>query len=109
MGGTGGVGPGKSGPGFTGIVMVNPPWLSMSNTCPATLFRRGGRHDRTCRDDRLARPPYRQRKPMTLKQLQGAKKPRPENEIATKEYDVARFEETRAAYVMALERRGKAA
>lgn len=39
----------------------------------------------------------------------GSKKPRPENEIATKEYDVARFEEIRAAYVKALERRGQAA
>lgn len=38
-----------------------------------------------------------------------AKRPRPENEIATKEYDVARFEEIRAAYVKALERRSAAA
>lgn len=38
-----------------------------------------------------------------------SKKPRPENEIATKEYDVARFEEIKAAYVKALERRQAAA
>lgn len=35
----------------------------------------------------------------------GSKKPRPENEIATKEYDIARFEEIKAAYLKALERR----
>ena len=39
----------------------------------------------------------------------GSKKPRPETEIATKEYDLARFEEIRAAYVKALERRSAAA
>lgn len=38
-----------------------------------------------------------------------SRKPRPENEITTKEYDVARFEEIRAAYVKALERRQAAA
>jgi hypothetical protein len=38
-----------------------------------------------------------------------AKKPRPENEIATKEYDIARFEEIKVAYQKALERRGVAA
>ena len=38
-----------------------------------------------------------------------AKKPRPENEIDAKEYDVARFEEIKAAYVKALERRRAAA
>ncbi|MBB3453922.1 hypothetical protein FHT86_002178 [Rhizobium sp. BK313] len=39
----------------------------------------------------------------------GSKKPRAEGEIATKEYDIARFEEIKAAYVKALERRGQAA
>lgn len=39
----------------------------------------------------------------------GSKKPRSENEIATKEYDIARFEEIKAAYLKALERRGQAA
>nr|WP_058320152.1 hypothetical protein [Sinorhizobium sp. GL28] len=39
----------------------------------------------------------------------GSKKPRPENEIATKEYDIARFEEIKSAYLKALERRGQAA
>lgn len=38
-----------------------------------------------------------------------ARKPRPENEIAAKEYDVARFEEIKAAYMKALERRWQAA
>lgn len=38
-----------------------------------------------------------------------SKKPRPENEITTKEYDIARFEEIRVAYLKALERRGAAA
>ncbi|KSV78982.1 hypothetical protein N182_18470 [Sinorhizobium sp. GL2] len=37
----------------------------------------------------------------------GSKKPRPENEIATKEYDIARFEEIKAAYLKALERRNQ--
>ncbi len=39
----------------------------------------------------------------------GSKKPRPEGEIEVKEYDIARFEEIKAAYVKALDRRGKAA
>ncbi|MBA9034959.1 hypothetical protein [Rhizobium leguminosarum] len=39
----------------------------------------------------------------------GSKKPRPDHEIETKEYDIARFEEIKAAYVKALERRGQAA
>jgi len=39
----------------------------------------------------------------------GSEKPRPENEIATKEYDIARFEEIKAAYLKALERRVQAA
>ncbi len=38
----------------------------------------------------------------------GSKKPRPENEIATKEYDIARFEEIRGAYLKALDRRDQA-
>ncbi|MFK3965703.1 hypothetical protein ACI2KT_19070 [Ensifer adhaerens] len=38
----------------------------------------------------------------------GSKKPRPENEIATKEYDIARFEEIKAAYVKALSKRSVA-
>ncbi len=29
----------------------------------------------------------------------GSKKPRPDHEIETKEYDIARFEEIKAAYV----------
>lgn len=37
----------------------------------------------------------------------GSKKPRPENEIATKEYDIARFEEIKSAYLKALERRNQ--
>ncbi|MGR9149628.1 hypothetical protein ACU8MT_09210 [Rhizobium leguminosarum] len=39
----------------------------------------------------------------------GSKHPRPQHEIETKEYDIARFEEIKAAYVKALERRGQAA
>ena len=39
----------------------------------------------------------------------GSKRPRPETEIASKEYDIARFEEIKAAYVKALERKGQAA
>ncbi|MGQ3213802.1 MAG: hypothetical protein ACT6U0_19980 [Shinella sp.] len=35
----------------------------------------------------------------------GSKKPRPELEIETKEYDVSRFEEIRVAYCRALENR----
>lgn len=35
----------------------------------------------------------------------GSKKPRPENEIATKEYDIARFEEIKGAYLKALAKR----
>ena len=38
-----------------------------------------------------------------------AKHPRPEGEILTKENDIAKFEEIRAAYVKALERRSAAA
>lgn len=34
-----------------------------------------------------------------------AKKPRPEHEIQIKEYDLARFEEIKAAYLKAVERR----
>lgn len=34
-----------------------------------------------------------------------AKKPRPEHEIQTKEYDLARFEEIKVAYLKAVERR----
>lgn len=37
----------------------------------------------------------------------GSKKPRPEGEIATKEYDIARFEEIKSAYLKALERRNQ--
>jgi hypothetical protein len=37
-----------------------------------------------------------------------SKKPRPETEIATKEYDVARFEEIRGAYLKALAKRDAA-
>ncbi|QRY70350.1 hypothetical protein JVX98_12975 [Ensifer sp. PDNC004] len=37
----------------------------------------------------------------------GSKKPRPEGEIATKEYDIARFEEIKAAYLKALQRRNQ--
>ncbi len=39
----------------------------------------------------------------------GSKKPRPDHEIETKEYDIARFEEIKAAYVKALDRRGQVA
>jgi hypothetical protein len=39
----------------------------------------------------------------------GSKKPRPEGEIEIKEYDVARFEEIKAAYVKALAKRKQAA
>ncbi|NTG86177.1 hypothetical protein G6L15_08460 [Agrobacterium rhizogenes] len=39
----------------------------------------------------------------------GSKHPRPEGEISAKEYDIARFEEIKAAYVKALERKGQAA
>ncbi|QSW93055.1 hypothetical protein [Rhizobium lentis] len=39
----------------------------------------------------------------------GSKKPRPETEIETKEYDIARFEEIKAAYVKALKKREEAA
>jgi|UniRef100_A0A6H1ZBC6 hypothetical protein len=38
-----------------------------------------------------------------------AKRPRPESEIEMKEYDLARFEEIRAAYVKAWERKKAAA
>ncbi|MEZ2220742.1 hypothetical protein [Rhizobium sp. RCC_161_2] len=38
-----------------------------------------------------------------------SKRPRPEGEIAAKEYDIARFDEIKAAYVKALERKGQAA
>jgi hypothetical protein len=37
-----------------------------------------------------------------------SKKPRPEMEIETKEYDIARFEEIRGAYLKALDRRDQA-
>jgi hypothetical protein len=39
----------------------------------------------------------------------GSKKPRPDHEIETKEYDIARFEEIRVAYVKALAKREQAA
>jgi hypothetical protein len=39
----------------------------------------------------------------------GSKRPRPQHELETKEYDIPRFEEIKAAYVKALERRGQAA
>jgi hypothetical protein len=39
----------------------------------------------------------------------GSRRPRPQHEIETKEYDIARFEEIKAAYVKALERKGQAA
>ncbi|MGO6879447.1 hypothetical protein ACC734_17030 [Rhizobium ruizarguesonis] len=39
----------------------------------------------------------------------GSKKPRPDHEIETKEYDIARFEEIKAAYVKALRKREQAA
>ncbi|MDK4720104.1 hypothetical protein PH552_12190 [Rhizobium sp. CNPSo 3968] len=35
----------------------------------------------------------------------GSKKPRPEGEIAIKEYDIARFQEIKVAYQKALDRR----
>lgn len=38
----------------------------------------------------------------------GSKKPRPENEIEGKEYDIARFEEIKAAYLKALAKRDAA-
>ncbi|MDW9574714.1 hypothetical protein GOB36_26700 [Sinorhizobium meliloti] len=38
-----------------------------------------------------------------------SKKPRPEMEIETKEYDIARFEEIRGAYLKALAKREDAA
>jgi len=38
----------------------------------------------------------------------GSKKPRPEGEIATKEYDIARFDEIKTAYVKALAKRDAA-
>jgi hypothetical protein len=37
----------------------------------------------------------------------GSKKPRPETEIASKEYDIARFEEIKVAYQKALDRRNR--
>jgi len=39
----------------------------------------------------------------------GSKRPRPEHEIETKLDDVAKFEEVKAAYVKALDRKGQAA
>jgi hypothetical protein len=39
----------------------------------------------------------------------GSKKPRPEHEITTKEYDIARFEEIKGAYLKALAKRESAA
>jgi hypothetical protein len=39
----------------------------------------------------------------------GSKRPRPQHEIETKEYDIARFEEIKAAYVKALRKREQAA
>lgn len=39
----------------------------------------------------------------------GSKRPRPENEIAIKEYDIARFEEIKGAYLKALAKREQAA
>ena len=38
-----------------------------------------------------------------------SKRPRPDIEIETKEYDIARFQEIRGAYVKALEKRRAAA
>ncbi len=35
----------------------------------------------------------------------GSKKPRPDHEIETKEYDIARFEEIKAAYLRACAKR----
>ncbi|SMF65669.1 hypothetical protein SAMN02982989_3390 [Xaviernesmea oryzae] len=39
----------------------------------------------------------------------GSKRPRPETEIATKQYDIARFEEIRGSYLKALAKREAAA
>jgi hypothetical protein len=39
----------------------------------------------------------------------GAKKPRPDHEITSKEYDIARFEEVKGAYMKALKKREVAA
>lgn len=39
----------------------------------------------------------------------GSKKPRPDHEIETKEYDISRFEEIKAAYAKALAKRDAAA
>ncbi|ACI55722.1 hypothetical protein Rleg2_2448 [Rhizobium leguminosarum bv. trifolii WSM2304] len=39
----------------------------------------------------------------------GSKKPRPDHEIESKEYDIARFEEIKAAYAKALAKREQAA
>jgi hypothetical protein len=39
----------------------------------------------------------------------GSKKPRPDGEIATKERDIARFEEIKGAYLKALAKREQAA
>ncbi len=39
----------------------------------------------------------------------GSKRQRPDHEIETKEYDIARFEEIKAAYVKALAKREQAA
>jgi hypothetical protein len=39
----------------------------------------------------------------------GSKKPRPEHEITSKEYDIARFEEVKSAYLKALAKREQAA
>ncbi|MBX5021199.1 hypothetical protein EVB88_072 [Rhizobium phage RHph_N28_2] len=38
----------------------------------------------------------------------GSKRPRPETEIEAKEYDIARFEEIKAAYLKALAKRDAA-
>jgi hypothetical protein len=38
----------------------------------------------------------------------GSKKPRPDHEIETKEYDITRFEEIKAAYLKALSKRDAA-
>jgi hypothetical protein len=38
-----------------------------------------------------------------------SKKPRPDHEIETKEYDIARFQEVRGAYLKALAKREQAA
>ena len=39
----------------------------------------------------------------------GSKKPRPDHEITNKEYDIARLEEMKAAYMKALAKREQAA